>query len=88
VLHPVAELPEARIRERREVIPETPLRTAKVSECSQKSSESAQPNPIKILHDPGAQPAMVLVFQDLREIKVVQSHMYLDSCIRLDGITI
>jgi hypothetical protein len=34
----------------------------------------------KILHDPGAQPAVVLVFQDLREIEVVQGHMYLDSC--------
>ena len=34
----------------------------------------------EILHDPGAQPPVVLVLQDLREIQVVQGHVYLDAC--------
>jgi hypothetical protein len=33
VLHPVTKLPEARVGERREVIPATPSRAAKNSEC-------------------------------------------------------
>lgn len=33
-----------------------------------------------VLHDPWAEPAMVLIFKNLREIQVVESHMYLNPC--------
>jgi hypothetical protein len=33
-----------------------------------------------LLHDPGTEPAVVLVLQDLRKIQVVQGHVNLDSC--------
>jgi hypothetical protein len=90
VLHPVAELPEARVRVRREVIPAYVARPG--FSLSQSPPCCMPPERTRFaldadqqrefLHDPGAQPPVVLVLQDLGEIQVVQGHVDLDSCSR------